>query len=458
MADRRSSGGRARAKRRAPSIHTSRKSASDLSRREFLASLAAATGALALGGCGDGSKSDPENQALPNPEDSGIEHVIVLMMENRSFDHYFGWARGSDGIQAGLQYMDKRGQMQETYPLAPEWQGCQYGDPDHSYDGGRVQLAGGACDGWLLAETDDLFPIGYYRSGDLPFYGPAVPAWTTFDRYFCSIMSSTYPNRFYQHAAQTDRLTNTFTAATIPAIWDRLAEKGLSGRYYFSDLPVTALFGTRFLDISFPYADFLADAAAGNLPNVSFVDPRFVSEGLGTSNDDHPFADIRNGQILVNQVYEAVTSSPNWENTVLVVNYDEWGGFYDHVEPPLRPQTELDPQIGNDGRLGFRTPTLLVSPLARRGFVGHKQYDHTSILTMIEWRWGLDPLTVLDATANNLALVLDFDRGKDLSAPRFDVPQGPFDQSCIRESAASRADLMDLRALAEQSGFVLPPR
>ena len=175
------------------------------------------------------------------------------MMENRSFDHFFGWVPGADGMQAGLEFVDKQGVTQQTYPLAPEFQGCQYGDPDHSYKGGRTQFADGANDGWLLASTDDNFPIGYYEAKDLSFFGGAVPAWTIFDRYFCAIMSSTYPNRMYMHTGQTDRLSNTLTASTLPAIWDRLAAAGLSGTYYYSDLPVTALFGSRFLPISKPY-------------------------------------------------------------------------------------------------------------------------------------------------------------------------------------------------------------
>src|SRR5262249_36486790 len=163
-----------------------------------------------------------------------------------------------------------------------------------------------------------------------------------------------------------DRLENNFNVAMIPTIWDRLADKGLSHTYYYSDLPVTALWGSRLLGISKVYDEFLADAAAGRLPNVSFVDPSFLGESDGTSNDDHPLADVRNGQAFLNQVYEAVTSSPNWENTVLVINYDEWGGFFDHVPPPLAPQTDLDASIGNDGRLGFRVPCVVISPLARR--------------------------------------------------------------------------------------------
>ena len=109
------------------------------------------------------------------------------------------------------------------------------------------------------------------------------------------------------------------------------------------------------------------------------------------------FADIRNGEAFLNLVYSAVTTSPAWRNTVLVINFDEWGGFFDHVPPPTAPIPPADQAAGNqDGRLGFRTPCLIVSPFARREFVSHQLLDHTSVLKMIEWRWGLAPLTVRD--------------------------------------------------------------
>jgi phospholipase C len=434
----------------------------NLTRREFLAGLSAATGALAIAGCGDDSRTDdPEDASLPAPGESGIEHIVVVMMENRSFDHFLGWVPGADGRQAGLSYEDKRGVAHSTYSLAPNFQNCELDDPDHSYDGGREQLNGGASDGWLRASTSDLFPIGYYEQQDLPFFGPAVPAWTTADRYFCAILGPTYPNRIYMHAAQTDRLDNTFDLATMPTIWDRLAAAGVSARYYYSDFPYLALWSARYAAISKPIADFHASAAAGTLPSVSYVEPRFVLDTDGTSGDDQPFADIRNGQAFLNQIYEALISSPNWQSTVLIVNYDEWGGFFDHVAPPLAPLTDLDPVIGNDGRLGFRVPLFVASPLARRGFVAKRQYDHTSILSLIEWRFGLDPLTARDATANNLARLLDFARGKILSAPRFAVPAGPFGSrypATTASVARVRPELEGLAALAAKSGFPVPGR
>jgi phospholipase C len=296
---------------------------------------------------------------------------------------------------------------------------------------------------------------------DLSFLGHAAPQWTTCSNYFAGILSSTYPNRFYQHAAQTDRLGQSTTISMLPTIWDRLAAAGLSGRYYYSDIPFTALWGSRYLPISRPYAEFLAACATGTLPNVSFVDPRFVDENSGTSNDDHPHADIRNGEAFLNQVYQAVTKSPAWANTVLVINFDEWGGFFDHVPPPLKPIPPGDKAVGSDGRIGFRVPSLVISPFARRSHISTTQFDHTSVLKMIEWRWSLDPLTVRDATANNLANVLDFNR-PSLYAPQYAVPPGPFGGACSSSAtlnstapstSSEETEWSAVQALAVQYGF-----
>ena len=300
-----------------------------------------------------------------------------------------------------------------------------------------------------------MFPIGYYLQRDLSFLGHAAPDWTVCSNYFAGILGPTYPNRFYQHAAQTDRLDDSTTTSTLPTIWDRLAAAGLSGRYYYNDIPFTALWGSRYLNISRPYAQFLAECATGTLPQVSFLDPRFEDESSGTSNDDHPHADIRNGEAFLNQVYQAVTKSPRWVNTVLVINFDEWGGFYDHVPPPLRPIPAGDQKAGSDGRIGFRVPSIVISPFARRKHISTTQFDHTSVLKMIEWRWRLDPLTVRDAGANNLASVLDFTRPQ-LSAPQYSVPAGPFGGACTGlpvPSTGTEENWAAVRALATQNGF-----
>ena len=429
-----------------------------LSRRQLLGAAGAAglaaTGATRLWGDDPATAASGLATTLPAPGASGIEHVVVLMMENRSFDHFLGWLPGADGKQAGLRYTDRYGVAHRTHHLT-EFASCGHPDPDHSYEGGRIQLNGGRCDGWLRSGLNDPLAIGYYTQPDLPFLGQAAGHWTTFDRYFSAVMAETYPNRFYQHAGRTDRIHNSTDKCTLPTIWDRLAEKGVSGTYYFSDIPFTALWYDKHLDISKPFEQFLTDAAAGTLPAVSFVDPRFEDEASGTSNDDHPHADIRAGEDFLNRVYDAVRTGPGWEKTVFVINFDEWGGFYDHVAPTRAPDVHRSTSLR-----GFRVPALMISPLARRGHVSHHVYDHTSILRMIEWRWGLRPLTPRDRYARNIAEVLDFANPPDLTAPTFAVP--PFTPAgCAAPDApaasgAEYAEWPALRRLALDLGWNLP--
>ncbi len=401
------------------------------SRRQFLQGAAAAATALAVSGLEASALAAPRNKRLPKPQRSGIEHIVLVMMENRSFDHFLGWLPGANGRQAGLSYTDAAGVSHPTYPLAPDYQGCAHPDPDHTYAGARIEYDNGACDGWLRAGQNDVYAIGYYTQSDLAFLGNAAPAWTACDNYFAALLGPTFPNRIYQHAAQTDRLDDTLLPiSTLPTIWDRLADHSLSGRYYFSDVPIVGFWGTKYLSISHLVTDFFADCAAGTLPHVAYVDPFFLGEAEGLSNDDHPHADIRNGEAFLNSIYEAVTTSPNWPNTVLVINFDEWGGFFEHVPPALAPIPSTDAALGSDGRRGFRVPALVVSPWSPRGGIAQGLYDHTSVLRMIEWRWHLRPLTVRDATANNLAEVLDFAHA-DLRAPQFPVPPGPFVSPCL---------------------------
>ncbi len=406
-------------------------------------------------GCGDtGERAElgVETQAVAiAPERSGIEHVVVVMMENRSFDHLLGWLPGADGRQAGLSYVDGAGVAHATYPLAPDYQGCDHPDPDHSYAGGRVEYANGANDGWLKAGNNDAYAIGYYQASDLPFFSRAAPRFTVLDRYFAAIMAETYPNRIYQHAAEVDRLTNTLAVSTLPTIWDRLAAAGRSGRYYYSDVPFLALWGAKYLPISRPLAAFVADALTGQLPDVAFVDPPFVDEASGTSSDDHPHADIRRGEAFLDLIYSVVTLGPAFQSTILVVNFDEWGGFFDHVPPPTAPIPDSDLLAGNaDGRLGFRTPALLVAPWARAGFVSHVPFDHTSVLKLIEWRWGLEPLSVRDRTAHNLAEALDFKR-RTRPSPLL-VPPPPA-TACAAVQASEDLPLAALSDMAREFGF-----
>jgi phospholipase C len=188
------------------------------------------------------------------------------------------------------------------------------------------------------------------------------------------------------------------------------------------------LWGGTYSAISFPFTKFLSDVAAGTLPNVSYLDPKFAGEADGTSADDHPLADIRAGDAFLSQVFHAVSSGPGWDKTVLVINYDEWGGFFEHVVPrritagvPLgaAPTSGVDTDVDSEGKVlsGFRVPCIVVSPFSRIGAkqaaVTHNFYDHSSVLKLIEWRWKLQPLTQRDAShaptdPGNLATALNF--------------------------------------------------
>jgi phospholipase C len=384
---------------------------SRLSRCEFVGRSAAVFASLA---------GLPKASTVRRPPEglAAIEHVVVLMMENRSFDHLLGWLPGANGRQAGLTYMDGNGVAHGTYPLAPDFQGCGHPDPEHDVAGALVEYDNGAADGFLRSGSD-IYAVGYYIQADLPFLGHAAPGWTVCDNYFAAFLGPTFPNRLYLHAARTDRADDSVHLATLPTIWDRLARDGLHGRYYFHNAPFLALWGTKYLPITYRYPQFLHDCRTGKLPQVAFVDPLFTLPGSNVGADDHPHADIRSGEYALNEVYRAVVESPAWPSTLLIITFDEWGGFFDHVPPPPAQEGNGPPSLR-----GFRVPTLLISPFARRGHVDHAIYDHTSILKLIETRWQLEPLSSRDARAANLARALDFTQ-RNLSAPRYLVPAVP---------------------------------
>ena len=383
-----------------------------LTRRGF---LLGAAGAVALARRPAISQAAPG--ALPSPARSGIEHVVVVTMENRSFDHLLGWLPGADGKQAGLTYRDRAGGKHSTHRLAPDFQGCRHPDPDHSYAGGRVQLNGGKCDGFLRSGLNDEYAIGYYTRADLPFLGEAATAWTVCDRYFSALLGPTFPNRLYLHAGRTDRISNLLSPTTLPTIWDRLEEQRVTRRYYAQNFSILSLWGAKYRPITRPYARFLRDCRTGDLPSVAYVEPLFTLPIFGPGTDDHPPADIRSGESFLDEVYRAVVSSPAWPRTLLVIVFDEWGGFFDHVPPGRAPDV-----ADRYSLRGFRVPCLLISPFARRRYVAHGVYDHGSVLKLIEWRFGLRPLAPRDARANNLAAALDFG-DRDLAAPHFRVPE-----------------------------------
>jgi phospholipase C len=443
-----------------------------LTRRTFLQLMGASTG-LAISGSDLLSRAAAGAAPARLPHSSGgVEHVVVLMMENRSFDHFLGWLPGADG-RHGMTYLSTDGNVYPNYPLAPDFQGCGYSDPDHSWEGFLVQHNGGKLDGFLQRPTApaanpgvtlaaaNTFPVGYYTNldhdhrrkvvPDLPVIGALAEHYTVLDRYFCSFAGETFPNRFYQHAARTDRDHNGTTISTLPSIWDQLSPipntQGVpTGGYFFRDLPFLALWGTKYVPFWHPFAagdtdalgipvttlSFIDTVAQGLLPNVSFVDPAFDTEGNGTSADDHPLADIRLGERFIADTYHALAGAGYLDNTVLVVTFDEWGGFFDHVPPPRviddtdpadvdhagDASTPTDDRLIPDYRqLGLRVPAIVVSNLAPAKVVHHGPFEHTSTLKFIESTFGLHPLTARDTHARNIGQVLQH-------TPRRPVPAG----------------------------------
>lgn len=382
-----------------------------ISRRRFLGATGAAGAVAATGAWRNLLHASPVSNPLPSPANSGIDHIVMVLMENRSFDHYLGWVPGADGQQAGLTYYEDPAAQtgpHSTFHMT-DWTGCGYGDPGHSVDEGNAQFRGGASDGFIAPGSgNDDFALGYYTQDDLALSKSLVDNFTICDNWFCSYLGPTYPNRLFTHSARTDRFKNSSDESFMPTIWDGLIANNVSCKYYFSDLPVLALYGRKaaqsYVRRSSHVAEFFADAAAGQLPSFSYLDPFFLGEGQGTSNDDHPHADVRRGQAFLSQVVNAVMSAPTWSKTVLVITYDEWGGFYDHVRPPA--MASISPTIPNAGQAGFRVPAYVVSPFAPKQ-VASNVYDHTSMLKMVEWRFGLSPMSERDAAARNLAEVLD---------------------------------------------------
>jgi phospholipase C len=279
-------------------------------------------------------------------------------------------------------------------------------------------------DGFLRVPGNDIYSIGYYGETQLPFLSTLAQAYTTCDHWFAPILAETFPNRMFLWAGQTDRLSNTLAISQLPTIFDALSRKGISHRYYFGNIPFLALWGLKYLGVSSDFDDFLSAVGSGNLPAVSFVDPKFTEFDDGLGNDDHPHSDIRNGEAFLSQVFHAVTSGPKWSSTVMIVTFDEWGGFFDHVPPPrvVAPNNVDTNLVDGAALLGFRIPTVIASPFTRgNNQVDSTVYDHTAILKLIEWRWGLQPLTLRDASTAIGNPVAKF----NFSSPNAAVPALP---------------------------------
>lgn len=385
------------------------------------------------------------------PGESGIDTIVIVMMENRSFDSYLGWLghesryleRGRSRYGANFRVM---GSQRQTY-IAPDgtavdtahhsqlagplddFRGCGHPDPGHGWNAGRAERDFG----FLAAGSgNDAFALSTFNGRDLPVYNKLAKRFTIADRWHSSLLGPTFPNRLYLLSGQSGGYKSNYLPFAEdgykwPAMFERLAAKGVSVRDYASDFGPLLLFGSRSVPYMRTYADYLTDAAAGTLANVSYVDPAFLGPG---QNDDHPLADPRAGQQFVLDTFRAFASSPQWERGLFIVIYDEWGGFFDHIAPPIVTDDLASPiDSENFGQTGFRVPALIASPRALPGFVDHARYDHTSVMRFLEWRFLGAPAHGPNGDVNNPWWMTSRDRyarnmGRTLSHKAFNPDPG----------------------------------
>ncbi len=411
-----------------------------VTRRAALQGLGATAAIPALAGCGDDTETGPEPE--PEPE-AAVDHFVILMMENRSYDHYLG-SRAleglpGDGLTSDMANVDLAG---TPHPVYREDVLC-VADPPHGWDSSHLQFNAGANDGFMSEYEADVgvgiapHVMGYFTRDDLPVTHALADSYTSCDRYFCSVMGPTWPNRFYFHAAQSEGLrTNDSPQELMTTIYDRLTEKGVSWGYFYTDLPFLLLLGASGVTPAVP--NFFDAAAAGTLPQVTVIDPGFAL------NDDHPPHHPLLGQQFIASVYQALATSPQWERTMLIITYDEHGGFFDHVPPP---KVADDRAAEGFDQLGFRVPTVIVGPYIKEGHVSSVQYDHTSILKQIEVTFGLEPLTARDAAANDLSDAIDLDRlaagepNPPITLPVVEIDASQIDPACKTELRSQKSDI-----------------
>jgi phospholipase C len=381
-----------------------------------------------------------------------IKHIIFLVQENRAVDDYFGMmnayrqARGAsaafDGLTANTALYTSDGLKISAYPyqtvctenLTSAWTPSQ-----QDYDGGNM-------DGFLYstaATGSTIDPVGartmgYYDWNDLPYYYELAYQFGTSDRYFSSLLAATIPNRLYLFTGTSFGHIHADSPPaggwTQPTIFDALRQNHISWRYYYQDNSVfLAQWNTWSLDksnvvnISHWYTDVQNEAT---LPSVIFIE-RASQLGL----DEHPENNVQAGAANTKKILDALMSSPSWASSVFILTYDEGGGLYDHVAPPSLPRPDgVSPMLlsgdppGDFNRAGFRVPLIVVSPWSKPHMVSHVVRDHTSILKLIETRFGLPALTNRDAAADDMEEFFDFSTPHWLTPPP--LPAQPTDGVC----------------------------
>jgi len=362
--------------------------------------------------------SETSRAAIP------IKHIVVIMKENRSFDHLLGGlnAAGQPAvapIPASFTNPDASGTAVAPFALATT---CPPWNPGHQWNAMHAQVHGGAMDGFVTSAatttgTDGHFVMGHYQPSDLPFYSWLANTYAMNDRHFASVRSGTWPNRDFLLLGTADGVKCSYCGYPQPTtrtIFDALDAAGVSWGAYTDDQPFDGTLGWSAPHVGLhSFEDFLAALADGSLPSVAFVD------GISNLEDEHPPADVQVGEAWTRTIYQAAARSPLWPQLALIWTYDEAGGFADDVPPPnqaciARPD---DPADAPFSELGVRVPFAVISPYARPHFVSHVVQEHTAVTRFIEVVFDLPALTARDANSDALLDMFDFGAPALLAPP-----------------------------------------
>jgi phospholipase C len=402
-----------------------------------------------------------------------FDHLIVVMMENHSFDNLLGALSAKRPEVDGLTF-NSSGQALNSNPGAghmpaevhsfPLPNTAQAKNVTQSWKATHEQIDGGAMDGFVRS-SGAIEPMGYYTPELLPFAYSLADSFTLANRWFCSVPGPTYPNRRFLLAGTAFGATTTDVSSLFDpppphgTIFDVMSNHNISWCDYFTDVPMTAVIPSIVVKHAAHHATidkFFHDCQAGTLPAVSFVDPgvgvvpsitstlaflpppvKAILEVLGANFPD-PSETEENpqnmffGEVWAYQVAHAVTRSPRWNRTLLIYIYDEHGGYYDHVAPPrVIPPDNIPPSLsagdppGSYDMYGPRVPAIVVSPYSKPGGVTNKVYDHTSVLATIEYKWNLPALTARDANALTIMDFLDPSNAALINPPPLQAPVRP---------------------------------
>jgi phospholipase C len=409
---------------------------------------------------------ETQGASAPNGATIPIDTIVVVMMENRSFDHFFedlpqqGWT-DVDVAPTGASNPGVDG-APVPFTHGTGTQLC-FADTNHSWDGSHREIDHGKMDGFAVAndgthEDPMLGPPGflsgaramtYYAKDDLPFLYWAASNFAIGDRYFASVPGPTFPNREYLYAGTSFGETTTSLSSLPPSVTstvlDLLDAKGIAWQAYTDGLPTLDLFASDENSASYTarvadFAQFATDAAAGKLAPVVFLDPNLLTDGYD-GDDQHPPAVMQVGEAWLLGIMKNVLKSPQWPHLALFLLWDEHGGLYDHVAPPpaCAPDS-IAPILTADGgtyggfdQYGVRVPFVVLSPYAKPHYVSHEVFDHTSVLRFIEARYGLPALTKRDANALAPWDVFDFRSPPHLTPAA--LPSVPVNQSLIQKCA-----------------------